>query len=63
MSCVTHFEIYAENPENLVEFYGALLGWQMDEVNGVYFRLVLITLAEAKVFSSRCAASDGKSKK
>jgi predicted enzyme related to lactoylglutathione lyase len=62
MSCVTHFEIYAENPENLVEFYGALLGWQMDKVKGVdYWRLA--TLAEARVFSSRCAASDGKSKK
>jgi hypothetical protein len=47
MSCVTHFEIYAENPENLVEFYGALLGWQMDKVAGVDYWRVATTLAES----------------
>jgi hypothetical protein len=40
MNNITHFEIYAEQPENLVEFYGALLGWQLEKVAGVdYWRV------------------------
>lgn len=35
---VTHFEIYAEEPEELAEFYRALFGWQVDKAQGVdYF--------------------------
>jgi predicted enzyme related to lactoylglutathione lyase len=31
LSCpVTHFEIYAENPAKLAEFYRGLFGWQID---------------------------------
>jgi hypothetical protein len=40
MNNITHFEIYAEQPENLVEFYGALLGWRLEKVAGVdYWRV------------------------
>jgi hypothetical protein len=35
---VTHFEIYAEEPEKLVEFYRTLFDWQIEKAVGVdYF--------------------------
>ena len=37
---MTHFEIYAENPAELAEFYRALLGWQIDQAPGIdYWRI------------------------
>ena len=39
-SSVTHFEIYAEDPAKLAEFYRTLLGWQIDKAPGVdYWRI------------------------
>ncbi|WP_433161811.1 VOC family protein [Kribbella sp. CA-247076] len=32
---VTHFEIYAEDPANLVEFYRALFSWTIDKAPGI----------------------------
>ena len=35
---VTHFEIYAEDPDELAEFYRRLFGWRIDKAQGVdYF--------------------------
>jgi len=40
MSRVTHFEIYAEDPAKLVEFYRTLLGWQIEKAPGIdYWRI------------------------
>jgi predicted enzyme related to lactoylglutathione lyase len=37
---VTHFEIYAEQPEKLAEFYRELFGWEIDKATAVdYFRI------------------------
>ena len=37
---VTHFEIYAERPVELADFYRALLGWQIEKVPGIdYWRV------------------------
>jgi predicted enzyme related to lactoylglutathione lyase len=37
---VTHFEIFAEQPATLAEFYRKLLGWQIDKAPGVdYWRV------------------------
>ena len=37
---VTHFEIYAQDPPRLVEFYGALFSWSIDKAPGVdYWRI------------------------
>ncbi len=39
-SSVTHFEIYAEDPAKLADFYRTLLGWQVDKAPGVdYWRI------------------------
>lgn len=37
---VTHFEIYAEEPEKLAEFYRELFGWTIEKAMAVdYFRI------------------------
>jgi uncharacterized protein len=37
---VTHFEIYAERPAQLAEFYRTLLGWQIEQAPGIdYWRI------------------------
>jgi predicted enzyme related to lactoylglutathione lyase len=39
-SAVTHFEIYAEEPAKLADFYRGLLGWQIEQVPGIdYWRI------------------------
>ena len=40
MTGVTHFEIYAEKPAGLAEFYHSLFGWQIDKAPGLdYWRI------------------------
>ncbi len=37
---VTHFEIYAEDPAKLVDFYRSLFGWQLEKLPGLdYWRI------------------------
>ena len=37
---VTHFEIFADDPGPLADFYRSLFGWQIDKVRGVdYFHI------------------------
>ena len=37
---VTHFEIYAEDPAKLADFYRGLFGWQVEQAPGVdYWRI------------------------
>ena len=37
---MTHFEIFAEDPVKLAEFYRTLLGWQIDQAPGIdYWRI------------------------
>jgi predicted enzyme related to lactoylglutathione lyase len=39
-SSVTHFEIYAEEPPKLAEFYQSLLGWKIEQAPGIdYWRI------------------------
>ena len=37
---MTHFEIYAEDPEALAEFYRGLFGWRIDKAPGVDYYMV-----------------------
>ena len=40
MGSVTHFEIYAEEPSKVAEFYRRLFGWQVDKAPGIdYWRI------------------------
>lgn len=37
---VTHFEIYAEDPAKLADFYRSLFGWSLDQAPGIdYWRI------------------------
>lgn len=39
-AAVTHFEIYAEEPAKLAEFYRGLFGWQIEQAAGIaYWRI------------------------
>jgi predicted enzyme related to lactoylglutathione lyase len=39
-AAVTHFEIYAEHPPQLAEFYTELFGWKIDKAPGIdYFQI------------------------
>jgi len=39
-AAVTHFEIYAEAPAKLAEFYRSLFGWQIEQAPGIdYWRI------------------------
>lgn len=47
---VTHFEIYAEDPAKLAEFYRGLFGWQVDQAPGAdYWRIQPGTYSEGGV--------------
>ena len=37
---VTHFEIYAEDPPHLADFYVQLFGWKIDKAPGIdYYQI------------------------
>ena len=37
---VTHFEIYAEEPAKLADFYRNMFGWQLEKMSGIdYWRI------------------------
>ena len=41
-SDVTHFEIFGEEPEKLVEFYREVMGWHLEQMPGIsYWRIQL----------------------
>ena len=47
---VTHFEIYAEDPAKLADFYRGLFGWQVDQAPGAdYWRIQPGTNSEGAV--------------
>jgi hypothetical protein len=39
-SSVTHFEIYAEEPAALVDFYRSLFGWKIDRAPGTDYFMI-----------------------
>ena len=47
-SAVTHFEIYAEEPTKLADFYRTLLGWTVDKAPGIDYWRIETAPAEAR---------------
>jgi len=45
---VTHFEIYAEDPAKLAEFYRTVLGWQVEKAAGIDYWRIQTASEEAK---------------
>ena len=48
---MTHFEIYAEEPATLAEFYRTLLGWQIDQAPGIDYWRINTSPGDAKATS------------
>ena len=48
---VTHFEIYAEEPSNLADFYRSLFGWQVEKAPGVDYWRIQTARTDAKGFN------------
>ncbi len=46
---VTHFEIYAEGPAKLADFYRRLFGWQIDQAPGIDYWRIQTGAIDAKV--------------
>lgn len=39
-NCLTHFEIYGDQPARLAEFYRTLFGWDLEQMPGIdYWRI------------------------
>ena|SRR5208282_4623683 len=40
MNCLTHFEIYGDEPSGLANFYGKVFGWEVEQMPGIaYWRI------------------------
>jgi predicted enzyme related to lactoylglutathione lyase len=51
VTAVTHFEIYAEKPEGLVDFYRGLFGWQLDKSTGLDYWHIKSDATDASVIN------------
>lgn len=47
-SSVTHFEIYAEEPAKLADFYRNVFGWEVEQMPGINYWRIQIDSAEPK---------------
>ena len=47
-SAVTHFEIYAEEPARLAEFYRTLFGWEIEQAPGIEYWRIRTGAADAE---------------
>jgi predicted enzyme related to lactoylglutathione lyase len=61
---VSHFEIYADEPESLAKFYGSLFDWKIDKAPaaaGVDYRMVrtVETDAEGRPLGDRAGINGG----
>jgi predicted enzyme related to lactoylglutathione lyase len=45
---VTHFEVFAEDPAKLAEFYRSALGWQIEKAPGIDYWRIRIDSTDAK---------------
>ena len=47
-NAVAHFEIYAEDPAKLSQFYGSLFDWSTEAVPGMDYRMIKTVDTDAK---------------
>jgi len=48
---LTHFEIYAERPAGLADFYRSVFGWQVEQMPGVDYWRIQTGSAESKALN------------
>lgn len=45
-NCITHFEIYGDEPEKLAEFYRTIFGWNVEQMPGIHYWRIFPEQAE-----------------
>jgi len=48
---LTHFEIYGEQPTELVDFYRSVFGWEIEQIAGIAYWRINTGSAEPKVIN------------
>ena len=56
---VVHFEIYADDPDKLGQFYTSLFDWTMEPVPGTDYRLIKTVETDAKGMPSQAGGING----
>jgi predicted enzyme related to lactoylglutathione lyase len=56
---VAHFEIYADDPEKLGQFYTSLFDWTIDRVPGMDYRLIKTVETDGKGMPSEAGGING----
>jgi predicted enzyme related to lactoylglutathione lyase len=56
---VVHFEIYADDPEKLGQFYTSLFDWNIELVPGMDYRMVKTVETDAKGMPSHAGGING----
>jgi len=60
---IVHFEIPAENPENLRRFYSKLFGWKIEKTEGMEYWLIETVPVDEKGMPIRPGVNGGMMKK
>jgi predicted enzyme related to lactoylglutathione lyase len=58
-NAVAHFEIYADDPDRLGEFYTSLFDWNIERVPGMDYRLIRTVDTDAKGTPSQPGGING----
>ena len=56
---VVHFEIYADDPDKLVQFYSSLFDWSIERMPGMDYRLIKTVETNAKGMPSQAGGING----
>ena len=58
-NAVVHFEIYADDPDKLVQFYTRLFDWTVERMPGMDYRLIKTVETDAKGMPSQAGGING----
>ena len=56
---VAHFEIYADDPDKLVQFYTSLFDWKTESVPGMDYRFIKTVETDAKRMPTQAGGING----
>ena len=58
-NAVVHFEIYADDPDKLGQFYTSLFDWSIEPIPGMDYRLIKTVETDAKGMPSQAGGING----
>jgi predicted enzyme related to lactoylglutathione lyase len=58
-NAVVHFEIYADDPDKLVQFYTSLFDWTIEPMPGMDYRLIKTIETDAKGMPTQAGGING----